>query len=99
MLHKLTVALPAAVFQLVNSLPQKGTGYRVKRHKWPEGKFWELTTVRPSVVRQQDLLVRALALICLVDSLRQAFLQDGVHGDAWGVAYAQGKLLSHLLGQ
>ncbi|KAK9842790.1 hypothetical protein WJX74_002477 [Apatococcus lobatus] len=52
------------LFQLVNNLPQKGTGYRVKRANWPEGQFWELTTVRPSV--------------------------DGAHGDAWGVAYAEG---------
>lgn len=38
-----------------------------------------------------SLGVRAVAAICLTVSL-QAVLQDGVHGDAWGVAFAEGEL-------
>lgn len=87
-----------AVFQLVNHLPQKGTGYRVKRNKWPEGQFWELTTVRPSVVRQIPCGA-ALAVICLADLLHQSALQDGVHGDAWGLAFAEGELSSRANSQ
>lgn len=40
-----------AVFEVVRKLPFRGVGSRVKRSRWSEDSFWEITAVKPSLVR------------------------------------------------
>eukprot|EP00884_Botryococcus_braunii_P013683 jgi/Botrbrau1/22315/Bobra.0863s0001.1 len=49
MVHTTVVVLGRNLFEVVRNLPFRGVGSRVKRSRWSEDSFWEITAVKPSL--------------------------------------------------